>query len=59
MCASCSGCTIGQITTNTRNRLWLVTVTAPFGHAEKMLEELKTTSLAGKRFKFMRRDAQG
>ncbi len=32
------------------DRVWLVNIVAPFGHAEKMLKELKTTALAGKAF---------
>lgn len=33
------------------DRLWLVELLAPFGHKEEMLEDLKRTVFAGKRFK--------
>jgi len=40
-------------------RLWLVSVIAPFGHAEAALTELRATALKGKRFKMQRRLPDG
>jgi cytolysin-activating lysine-acyltransferase len=41
------------------DRLWLVSVIAPFGHGEKMLEDVRRTALAGKSFKFHRHQPDG
>jgi cytolysin-activating lysine-acyltransferase len=39
--------------------LWLVELIAPFGQQEAMVEDLKTTVLAGQTFKLHRRNEQG
>lgn len=36
------------------DRLWLVSVIAPFGHTEAMLKDLRMTALAGQSFKMHR-----
>lgn len=38
---------------------WLVELIAPFGHSDKMLEELKAGPLAGQAFKCHRTDGEG
>lgn len=37
------------------DRLWLLSVVAPFGHADMVLNDLKETNLKGKAFKLHRR----
>lgn len=39
--------------------LWVVDVVAPFGGAERMIDDLASTALAGKRFKHWGTDADG
>jgi REP element-mobilizing transposase RayT len=41
------------------DRLWLVSMMAPFGHAEMAVKELAETALKGQRFKMHRRRADG
>lgn len=41
------------------DRLWLIDVFAPFGHAELALKELRETALKGKSFKMHRMQADG
>ena len=41
------------------DRLWLIDVFAPFGHADAALAELRQSAFAGKRFKMHRRNADG
>ena len=41
------------------DRVWLVNIFAPQGHAEAAVEELKRTALAGKSFKMHRTGADG
>lgn len=44
---------------NSGDRLWLVELLAPFGHQEKMIEDLKTTIFAGQQFKMHSVTADG
>lgn len=41
------------------DRLWLVELIAPFGQAEVMLEDLRKTALADRRFRFVRTHPNG
>jgi cytolysin-activating lysine-acyltransferase len=41
------------------DRLWLVSMVAPFGHAEMAVKELAETALKGQRFKMHRLEAGG
>ena len=41
------------------DRLWLVSMVAPFGHAEMAVKELAETALKGQRFKMHRLEATG
>lgn len=41
------------------DRVWLVELVAPFGQQEAMLEDLRSTALADRRFRFLRTNAQG
>jgi len=41
------------------DRLWLISVLAPFGHQDAMIADLRATALAGKTFKLHRRTPDG
>ena len=41
------------------DRVWLVELVAPFGNQEAMLEDLRTTALADRRFRFIRTHPNG
>ena len=41
------------------DRLWLVSVIAPFGHGEKILTEIQTSALSTQDFKYHRRGTDG
>lgn len=41
------------------DRLWLVELIAPFGQQEAMLEDLRTTALADRHFRFVRTQPNG
>ena len=41
------------------DRLWLISLFAPFGHQDVMIADLRATALAGKTFKLHRRGADG
>lgn len=39
--------------------IWLVELVAPFGHQEAMLEDLRSSALSDRRFRFLRVNAEG
>lgn len=41
------------------DRVWLVELVAPFGQQEAMLEDLRASALADRRFRFLRTNARG
>lgn len=54
-----AGGRIGTEDWRSGDRLWLVEIIAPFGNQETMLEDVRTTALADRRFRFMRTRANG
>lgn len=54
-----AGGRIGTEDWRSGDRVWLVEIIAPFGNQETMLEDVRTTSLADRKFRFIRTQPNG